>query len=67
VGDEDFAVAIAAVTENAERRAAMRMAARDYALTASWDSVFEGVYAVYKGMLSGGGKEDQQPGGMSRA
>lgn len=60
VGDAAFAAAIAAVMENAERRAAMRMAARDYALTASWDSVFEGVYAVYKGMLSEGKKTSSQ-------
>jgi hypothetical protein len=26
----------------------MRQAARAYALTASWDSVFEGVYAAYE-------------------
>jgi hypothetical protein len=26
----------------------MRLAARSYALTASWDSVFEGVYAGYE-------------------
>jgi hypothetical protein len=33
----------------------MREAARAYALTASWDSVFEGVYAVYDTMLSARG------------
>jgi hypothetical protein len=29
----------------------MRQAARAYALTANWDSVFEGVYAAYETML----------------
>jgi phosphatidylinositol alpha 1,6-mannosyltransferase len=29
----------------------MRAAARKYALTASWDSVFEGVYAAYESVL----------------
>jgi hypothetical protein len=29
----------------------MRQAARAYALTASWDSVFEGVYAAYETIL----------------
>ena len=27
------------------------MAARAYALTASWDSVFEGIYAAYETIL----------------
>ena len=30
---------------------AMRQAARSYALTASWDAVFEGVYSGYQGIL----------------
>ena len=34
-----------------EAHPAMREAARAYALTASWDSVFEGVYAGYKALL----------------
>jgi hypothetical protein len=29
----------------------MRQAARAYALTASWDSVFEGVYKVYEALV----------------
>jgi hypothetical protein len=29
----------------------MKLAARSYALTASWDSVFEGIYAAYETML----------------
>jgi hypothetical protein len=35
----------------------MRSAARAHALTASWDSVFEGVYAAYEGILPGAGAE----------
>ncbi len=33
------------------QHAAMRHAARAYALTASWDSVFEGIYATYESIL----------------
>jgi len=31
--------------------AAMRQAARAYAVTASWDAVFEGVYAAYESLF----------------
>jgi phosphatidylinositol alpha 1,6-mannosyltransferase len=48
VADEDFAAAIAAILANPAHHAAMRIAARAYAETASWDSVFEGVYAAYE-------------------
>ncbi len=51
VPDEDFASAIAGVLADGERHAAMRQAARAYALTASWDAVFEGVYAGYESIL----------------
>jgi phosphatidylinositol alpha 1,6-mannosyltransferase len=51
VPDEEFAAAISGLLANPERHAAMRGAARDYALTASWDSVFEGVYAAYETVL----------------
>ena len=47
VRDEDFAPAIREILADPARHAAMRRAAREYALTASWDSVFEGVYAAY--------------------
>jgi hypothetical protein len=30
----------------------MRQTARAYALTASWDAVFEGVYAAYETLLA---------------
>ena len=49
--DEEFAAAVAGVLAGAEKHTRMRIAARNYALTASWDSVFEGVYAAYETML----------------
>ena len=49
--DEDFAVAIATIIANPDKHEQMRNAARQYALTASWDSVFEGVYAAYEAVL----------------
>lgn len=49
--DEDFADAILGVLTNPARHEAMRHAARAYALTASWDSVFEDVYAGYASIL----------------
>jgi hypothetical protein len=51
VRDEDFAAAIAGVLADPARHAEMRLAARSYALTMSWDSVFEGVYAAYETIL----------------
>lgn len=50
-GDAEFAEAIAELVEAPERMAAMRLAARAYALGCSWDSVFEGVYAGYEGLV----------------
>jgi phosphatidylinositol alpha 1,6-mannosyltransferase len=49
--DEAFASAIAAILADPEKHNEMRHAARQYALTASWDSVFEGVYAAYESAL----------------
>jgi glycosyltransferase involved in cell wall biosynthesis len=49
--DAEFAAAVAGILSDAEKHAAMRTAARAYALTASWDSVFEGVYAAYEEIL----------------
>jgi Glycosyltransferase len=46
--DAGFARAIAEILANPEKHTQMRKAARGYALTASWDSVFDGVYAAYK-------------------
>jgi glycosyltransferase involved in cell wall biosynthesis len=51
VRDQEFASAVAGVLADPEKHAEMRLAAREYALTMSWDSVFEGVYAAYDGML----------------
>lgn len=52
VDDADFADAVAGVLGDPEKHTEMRLAAREYALTMSWDSVFEGVYAAYETMLS---------------
>jgi len=49
--DAEFAAAVAGILGDAEKHAAMRKAARAHALTASWDSVFEGVYAAYEEIL----------------
>jgi phosphatidylinositol alpha 1,6-mannosyltransferase len=49
--DEEFAAAVAAILTDPARHAAMRTAARAYALTMSWDAVFEGVYAGYAPIL----------------
>ena len=51
VPDEDFTTAILAILRNPAQLASMRLVARAYALTASWDSVFEGVYAGYEAIL----------------
>ncbi|HEY9127634.1 MAG TPA: glycosyltransferase [Acidobacteriaceae bacterium] len=51
VSDEEFTDAIVEILSDRERHATMRVAAREYALTQSWDSVFEGVYAGYEGIL----------------
>jgi glycosyltransferase involved in cell wall biosynthesis len=51
VPDAEFATAVAGILGDPAKHAAMRMAARAYALTASWDSVFEGVYAGYEKTL----------------
>ena len=50
--DAGFAAAIASVLRNPERHAKMREAARSYALGASWDAVFEGVYEAYESVLA---------------
>lgn len=49
--DEDFTAAIIDVLAHPSQYQEMRSAARDYALTASWDSVFEGVYSGYESIL----------------
>ena len=52
VPDAEFASAVAGILGDPAKHAAMSKAARAYALTASWDSVFEGVYAAYNAMRS---------------
>ena len=52
VPDAEFTTAVAGILGDPARHAAMRAAARAYALTASWDAVFEGVYAAYKPMVA---------------
>ncbi|MGA2217940.1 MAG: glycosyltransferase [Terracidiphilus sp.] len=59
VDDEDFAAAVAGVLGDPEKHAEMRLAAREYALTMSWDSVFEGVYSAYETIL---GQREQAAG-----
>ena len=49
--DADFATAVSSVLCDPVKHAAMRLAARAHALTMSWDSVFEGVYAGYEAVL----------------
>jgi glycosyltransferase involved in cell wall biosynthesis len=51
VPDAEFASAVAGILGDPAKHAAMRLAAREYALTMSWDSVFEGVYAAYETLL----------------
>jgi phosphatidylinositol alpha 1,6-mannosyltransferase len=53
VTDDQFATAIAELIDDPVRLAEMRKAACAYALTASWDSVFEGIYAAYEGLVPG--------------
>jgi glycosyltransferase involved in cell wall biosynthesis len=48
VPDEQFAATIAELLVDPVRLDEMRNAARAYALTASWDSVFEGIYSAYE-------------------
>ena len=50
--DAKFSSAIGGILSNPELHREMRHAARTHALTASWDSVFDGVYAAYEKMLS---------------
>jgi phosphatidylinositol alpha 1,6-mannosyltransferase len=57
VPDDQFASAIAGVLSDPAQHAQMREAARAYALTASWDAVFEGVYAGYEMILPAAGSQ----------
>ncbi len=48
VPDEQFAAAITSVLVDVAQHKRMRRAARAYAVTAGWDSVFEDIYEAYK-------------------
>ncbi len=51
VPEEDaFADAVAALIRDTELRRGMSVAAREYALSCSWDAVFEKVYRGYEGL-----------------
>lgn len=52
VRDDGFAQAVVSILDNPGLFDAMRLAARNHALAASWDSVFDGVYAGYESVLS---------------
>jgi phosphatidylinositol alpha 1,6-mannosyltransferase len=51
VPDDQFTNAISGLLADPARLARMRETARAHALTASWDSVFEGIYAAYQTIL----------------
>lgn len=52
VPDEKFTSAVAGILGDSAKHEVMRKSARAYALTASWDSVFEGIYVAYESILS---------------
>jgi phosphatidylinositol alpha 1,6-mannosyltransferase len=54
--DDGFSAAIAKLMLDPELHARMRVAARTYAQSASWDSVFEGVYSTYEEVLAKHGR-----------
>src|ERR1700751_1468497 len=50
--DQSFAEAVALLASDPTAHATMRQQARQYALSASWDAVFEGVYARYAEVIN---------------
>ncbi|HTW46519.1 MAG TPA: glycosyltransferase [Acidobacteriaceae bacterium] len=54
--DADFSAAIERIVTNPALHAAMREQARAYAMSASWDAVFEKVYAAYLPLLDSDSK-----------
>jgi glycosyltransferase involved in cell wall biosynthesis len=50
--DQEFAAVITMLASNTAVHAAMRNRARQYALSASWDAVFESIYARYDAVLA---------------
>jgi phosphatidylinositol alpha 1,6-mannosyltransferase len=63
--DAEFVACVRRLAEQPEQVQAMRVAARAHAMTASWDSVFESVYAAYERTLKkcvvGGKKMRMRP------
>jgi len=59
--DEGFSGAIAKVMGDPELHARMRREARAYAQSASWDSVFDGVYSTYEEVLARHGRSSAVP------
>ena len=51
VPDEEFSRTIARVIADPQRLATMRESARSYALTCSWDAVFDRIYSAYLPLL----------------
>jgi glycosyltransferase involved in cell wall biosynthesis len=49
--DAEFSSAIGRILSDPVLHADMRANARQYAMSASWDAVFDGVYAAYKPVL----------------
>jgi glycosyltransferase involved in cell wall biosynthesis len=54
--DDGFSAAVARLILDPELHAQMRGAAQLYAQSASWDSVFEGVYSTYDEVLASHGR-----------
>ena len=54
--DDEFSDAVARLMLDRPLHAQMRSAARLYALSASWDAVFEGVYSTYDEVLASHGR-----------
>jgi phosphatidylinositol alpha 1,6-mannosyltransferase len=54
--DDEFSDAVARLMHDRALYAQMRSAARLYALSASWDAVFEGVYSTYDEVLASHGR-----------
>ncbi len=65
--DAEFADAVAGLLRDPERLAGMRLAARAYGVTCSWDAVFDRVYAAYRDLVERldrrtGAGADSRPG-----
>jgi phosphatidylinositol alpha 1,6-mannosyltransferase len=56
--DADFSAAVERIVTNPALHASMREQARAYAMSASWDAVFEKVYSGYLPVLASGSKRN---------